>query len=74
MKRLTQPMRQVLRNLADGKPEQEGLVISDMRHIVLATVLRSLRKQGYVAQRRDATHYITPRGRDALAQATVKVN
>lgn len=74
MKRLTQPMRQVLRNLADEKPAHEGLVISDMRHIGLAPVLRSLRKQGYVAQRRDATHYITSRGRDALAQATMKVN
>ena len=74
MKRLTQPMRQVLRNLADGKPEHEGLAVNDMRHIVLATVLRSLRKQGYAAQRRDATHYITPRGREALEQATQKVN
>lgn len=70
MKRLTQPMRQVLRNLADDKPIHTGLPVNDMRHIVLATVLGSLRKRGLVTMRADATHQITQQGRDALEQST----
>lgn len=74
MKRLTQPMQHVLRNLAEDKPEHEGFIANDLRRGALSAVLRALRKQGYAAVRRDATHYITPRGREALEQATQKVN
>ncbi len=63
-------MRQVPRNLADDKPIHTGLPVNDMRHIVLTTVLNSLRKRGLVTMRVDTTHQITQQGRDALEQST----
>jgi hypothetical protein len=65
-KRLTRPMRQVLKNLIDGKPANDGVVEHGMRFDPTPTVLTCLRKRGYVAMARDTSHYITPQGREAL--------
>lgn len=62
--RLTQPMRQVLRNLADGKKPDHGLTVTDLRPST--TVLGALRKRGLVTIKADATFEITATGRQAL--------
>lgn len=60
--RLTQPMRFVLQNLADGKPLSTGLIAG---HAV-NTVTGALRKRGFISMKADATFTITPHGRAAL--------
>lgn len=72
--RLTQPMRQVLQNLINGKPVGNGLTTSNMRDVVIATVTGTLRKRGYISMRPDTTFVITPQGRAALTDTTTKAN
>jgi predicted transcriptional regulator len=67
-RRLTQPMRQVLRNLIDGQPIDRGVPKLDRTATVAHTVLSALRKRGLVEQRRDCTFEITPQGREALSK------
>ncbi len=71
MKRLTQPMRQFLQNLTDGKPADTGFVTSVLQGgaVNISTIAQALRKRGFVEMQRDASFKITQQGRDALAQA-----
>lgn len=64
--RLTQPARQVLQNLIDGKPADAGLVLSHTGHKPIASVATSLRKRGFIQQRNDGGYVITTQGRQAL--------
>lgn len=60
--RLTQPMRRVLQNLADGKPLSTGLIADHATN----SVTGALRKRGYIIMKGDTTFAITPQGREAL--------
>lgn len=66
--RLTQPMRRVLQNLADGKPLSTGLIADHATN----SVTGALRKRGYISMKPDATFAITPQGRAPLADNTTK--
>lgn len=68
--RLTQPMRRVLQNLADGKPLSTGLIADHATNSVTGT----LRKRGYISMRPDTTFVITPQGRAALTDTTTKTH
>lgn len=71
MKRLTQPMRQFLQNLVDGKPADTDFKTSVLQtgSVNVSTIAQALRKRGLVEMQRDATFKINQQGRDALAQA-----
>lgn len=67
MKRLTQPMRQVLRNLIDGRPVDDGLTRIDASTSPANTVLNALLRRGLVRRRRDLSYEVTALGQAALA-------
>lgn len=73
-RRLTQPMRQVLQNLIDGKPIGYAPNTDRVAWDTSVTAATSLRKRGYVTLGADATYTITPHGREALAQHGRSIN
>jgi hypothetical protein len=76
-RRLSQPMRTVLKNLIAGKPPESGLTLygasgtgrSKLAKTPATTVLNALRKRGLVTLTSDANYKITPEGVTALEQA-----
>jgi hypothetical protein len=74
-RRLTQSMRQVLRNLIEGKPVQHGFMFTQVNNLdCTVSVLGGLRKRGLVTRKVDGTHEITPQGREALDQHNRSIN
>lgn len=72
-KRLTQPMRQVLKNLIDGQPIAAGLTVCNNRDVMVTSIAGALRKRGFLAMQADATYKITPQGRSAYEQSVRSV-